>query len=85
LEGSDACYAPVLDLEEAPRHPHNLARGVFTEEAGVVQANPAPRFSRTPGAIQGPPPLPGEHTETALADWGFSTDNLSVLRSSGAI
>ena len=48
LEGSDACFAPVLDWDEAPRHPHNLARGSFTTLDGVVQPAPAPRFDRTP-------------------------------------
>jgi alpha-methylacyl-CoA racemase len=48
LEGTDTCFAPVLTLAEAPRHPHNLARGTFIEVDGVVQPAPAPRFSRTP-------------------------------------
>lgn len=70
LEGSDACFAPVLSLAEAPSHPHNEARGTFTEIAGVVQPNAAPRFSRTPAAIQGPPAAPGADTDAVLADWG---------------
>jgi alpha-methylacyl-CoA racemase len=49
LEGSDACFAPVLELEEAAQHPHLRQRGVYQEIEGVVQAAPAPRFSRTPG------------------------------------
>jgi alpha-methylacyl-CoA racemase len=53
LEGSDACFAPVLDWDEAPRHPHNVARQTFIEQGGVVQPNAAPRFSRTPGAAGG--------------------------------
>ncbi len=52
LEGSDACFAPVLSMEEAPRHPHNRARGTFTEVDGRLQPAPAPRFSETPGAIR---------------------------------
>jgi len=51
LEGTDACFAPVLDWHEAPRHPHNAARGTFMELAGVVQPAPAPRFSLTPCAV----------------------------------
>ena len=70
LEGTDACFAPVLDPGEAPDHPHVRHRGVFTEVGGVVQPAPAPRFSRTPGAVQGPPPAPGADTEAALRDWG---------------
>ncbi len=48
FEGSDACVAPILDWDEAPRHPHNLARRTFTSLDGVLQPSPAPRFSRTP-------------------------------------
>jgi alpha-methylacyl-CoA racemase len=82
---SDACVAPVLDLDEAPRHPHNLARGTYTEIAGVVQPTPAPRFSRTPGAIQAPPPLPGEQTRAVLADWGLAPERIARLAASGVI
>ncbi len=85
LEGSDVCYAPILNMEEAPHHPHNKERGTFVEIDGVPQPAPAPRFSRTPSAIQRPPASPGEHTEEALADWGFSATDLEQLRSSGAI
>lgn len=72
LEGTDACFAPVLTMAEAPSHPHNVAREAFTQVAGVVQPAPAPRFSRTPGAIQGPAAAPGADTEKVLADWGVS-------------
>jgi alpha-methylacyl-CoA racemase len=85
LEGSDACFAPVLSLAEAPKHPHNAARGTFVEVAGVVQPAPAPRFARTPGAVQRPPPAPGEHTEAALADWGFGAGEVAALKAAEAI
>lgn len=55
LEDADLCFAPVLSITEAPRHPHNLARAAFVDIDGVTQPAPVPRFSRTPGAIQGPP------------------------------
>ncbi len=55
LEGSDVCFAPVLSLAEAPKHPHNVARGTFIEEAGIVQPAPAPRFSATPAPPVRPP------------------------------
>ncbi|GAM99322.1 alpha-methylacyl-CoA racemase [alpha proteobacterium U9-1i] len=71
FEGTDACVAPVLNLTEAPQHPHNVARGAFTEVAGVVQPAPAPRFSRTPGAIQGPPAKAGEGAEDVFREWGI--------------
>jgi len=85
MEGSDVCFAPVLSMAEAPAHPHNRARGTFVEVDGVPQPGPAPRFSRTPGAIGRPPAAPGQHTEEALRDWGFSADELADLRKSGAI
>jgi alpha-methylacyl-CoA racemase len=69
LEGSDACFAPVLSFEEAPAHPHNRARGTFVEAWGVVQPAPAPRFERTPAAAPSRPPWPGEHTVEVLEDW----------------
>jgi alpha-methylacyl-CoA racemase len=70
LEGTDVCFAPVLDLTEAQRHPHNLARSVFVEQEGVMQPAPAPRFSRTPGALRRSPPERGQHNAEALAEWG---------------
>jgi alpha-methylacyl-CoA racemase len=69
LEGTDACFAPVLELDEAPLHRHNAARAVFIERFGVVQPAPAPRFSRTPGQIQGPPPAIGEGGAELAARW----------------
>ncbi|HKF28994.1 MAG TPA: CaiB/BaiF CoA-transferase family protein [Candidatus Binataceae bacterium] len=85
MEGSDVCFAPVLSMEEAPKHAHNRHRGTFVEVQGVVQPGPAPRFSRTPGKVQRPPASPGEHTEEALGDWGFSSVELQKLRAHGAI
>ena len=76
---------PVLNLDEAPKHPHNVARGTFVEIEGVVQPGPAPRFSRTPGQVQGPVAARGEHTREALADWGFSADELDRLEAGGVI
>ncbi len=73
MEGTDICFAPVLSMAEAPDHPHNKARGTFIELGGVVQPAPAPRFSKTPGAVQRPPPGRGEHTAEILADWGIAT------------
>ncbi len=85
MEGSDVCFAPVLSFSEAPRHPHNVARGTFVEVDGIEQPAPAPRFSRTPPAIQGPPAKPGEHTDEALADWGFPAADIAALRKAGAL
>jgi alpha-methylacyl-CoA racemase len=85
MEGSDICFAPVLDMDEAPQHPHNVVRNVFVDIEGVVQPGPAPRFSRTPAAVQAPPADPGQHTDEALADWGFSTNEIEKLRQAGAV
>ena len=70
LEGTDACFAPVLELHEAPSYPHMAARQIYVEQGGVVQAGPAPRFSRTPGKIGAPPCPAGEGGAEALNDWG---------------
>jgi alpha-methylacyl-CoA racemase len=85
LEGTDACFAPVLSMAEAPSHPHNVARGTFVEAFGIEQPAPAPRFGATPGSIDRPPPQPGEHTDEALADWGISAERRALLRNAGAI
>ena len=85
LEGSDVCFAPVLDFAEAPRHPHNRARGVFTKVAGVTQPAPAPRFSETPSEIGSAPPESGEHTAEILAAAGYSEQELGRLRAMNII
>ncbi len=85
MEGTDVCFAPVLSFDEAFNHPHNVERKTFVEVDGVTQAAPAPRFSRTAPEIQGPPPGPGQHNEEALKDWGFSGDEIEVLKSLDAI
>jgi alpha-methylacyl-CoA racemase len=85
MEGSDVCFAPVLSMAEAPRHPHNAARSTFVEVDGVVQPAPAPRFSRSKPSIQRPPARRGEHTDAALADWGFTDAEIAGLRAGRAI
>ncbi|MDV3208780.1 MAG: CoA transferase, partial [Rhodococcus ruber] len=68
-EGHTPCIAPVLDVDEAPSHPHHVARGTFVEVDGLVQPAPAPRFSRSAAAVDRRPPSPGEHTTEILSDW----------------
>jgi alpha-methylacyl-CoA racemase len=85
MAGTDVCFGPVLSLDEAPRHPHNLARGTFVEVAGVTQPGPAPRFSATPGAVAGPPPAIGAHNRSALGAWGFEEDEINALQAAGAL
>lgn len=72
FDGTDACLSPVLSLDEAPRHPHAIARSAFVAVAGTVQPAPAPRFSETPAAVPTPPPRRGADTEAVLSDWGVT-------------
>ncbi|MGH2901663.1 MAG: CaiB/BaiF CoA transferase family protein, partial [Solirubrobacteraceae bacterium] len=85
MEGSDVCFAPVLSISEARRHPHNVERQSFVDVAGFEQPRPAPRFSRTDSSIQRPPARVGEHTDEALADWGFPPAEIARLRALKAI
>jgi alpha-methylacyl-CoA racemase len=85
FDGVDACVAPVLSAGEAPSHPHVSARKTLVESDGVVQPAPAPRFSRTPGAISRPPRQPGEDTRETLLDWGFDDDELDKLFADGVV
>ena len=85
MEGTDVCFAPVLSPSEAFEHPHNVERGTFVEVAGIKQPAPAPRYSRTPGAIDSPPPHPGQHTNDVLSSWGFTEEEITNLREVNAI
>ena len=82
---TDDCVWPVLTLQDAPDHPHNQARGAFQEVAGVIQPAPAPRFSRTPGAIQAPPPVLGENSHAVLRSFGIPEATVQQLTESGAV
>jgi alpha-methylacyl-CoA racemase len=82
LEGSDACFAPVLSMEEAPAHPHNRERRSFIDVDGVVQPAPAPRFSRTPATM---PPAQVPAAEDLLRRWGVSNDDMSHLVETGVL
>ncbi len=85
FDGSDACVAPVLDLDEAPEHPHNRARGTFTEVFGAFAPAPAPRLSRTPGTVERPAPFPGQHTAEVLAELGYDAAQQAAMRERGSI
>jgi alpha-methylacyl-CoA racemase len=85
LEGTDACFAPVLTTDEAPHHPHNAARGTYVEIDGIVQPAPAPRFSRTRPDLPVPPqPTGTETTAAALAPW-LAPDEIAALQAVGTI
>jgi len=85
MEGTDVCFAPVLTIDEAFQHPHNVQRNTFPEIEGVPQPAPTPRFSRTVPEIQGPASAPGADTEDVLADWGFSAEEIKSLKKAEAI
>jgi alpha-methylacyl-CoA racemase len=85
LETEDTCFSPVLDFIETRSHPQMLARGSFTEVEGYVQPAPAPRLSRTPGAVDRSPSTAGEHTDEVLQELGLSAAAIAHLRSSGAV
>ncbi len=85
MEGTDVCFAPVLEIAEAPDYPHNAERQAFVTIEGVVQPAPAPRFDKTPGAVQSPPPKIGAHNETALRDWGVEPSRVAELKEKGII
>jgi alpha-methylacyl-CoA racemase len=85
LEGTDACFAPVLTMAEAPHHPHNVARGTFIDIDGVTQPAPAPRFSRTPASPPKPPQALGEGSRSALSEWGIAEERIDALLTCGAL
>jgi alpha-methylacyl-CoA racemase len=83
LEGSDACFAPVLSFAEAPRHRHAQARGAFVDVEGVLQPAPAPRFDRTPPGRPRPAPEPGRDTRSVLLEAGLPPERIEALFSAG--
>jgi alpha-methylacyl-CoA racemase len=85
LEGTDACFAPVLSMTEAPLHPHNRARGTFVESEGVSIPGPAPRFSRTPSQLPQSAPVAGEHSAALLKELGHSGEDASALMNAGIV
>ena len=86
LEGTDACFAPVLTTDEAPQHPHNAARQTYVEIDGIAQPAPAPRFSRTVPDLPIPPQPAsrGEEAGAALAGW-LEPAEIAALRAAGTL
>jgi len=86
FDGTDACVAPILGLDEAADHPANVARKVFVEGVGGhPMPAPAPRLSRTPGFGSASAPIPGTDTEAVLAEAGIAADRIEELRRAGAV
>jgi alpha-methylacyl-CoA racemase len=85
FHGTEVCFAPVLPMREARAHPHNVARGTFVELDGAPQPAPAPRFDRTPSAVQRAPVAAGTDTDTALIDWGVTPERIAALKQAGIL
>ena len=85
LEGSDACFAPVLDMKEAPTHPHNVARGTYITVGDIEQPAPAPRFGRTSCDTPAAPHAEGADTDDVLRDIGFSDSDIEALRGANVV
>jgi len=85
FDGTDACVAPVLSMDEAPKHPHNADRKTFVDAFGVIQPNAAPRFSRTAGAVNGAPAIAGKHSNDVLEGWGIAADRREAFLKAGAV
>jgi alpha-methylacyl-CoA racemase len=85
LEGTDACFAPVLTFDEAPLHPHAAQRQAFIEVGGVTQPAPAPRFDRTPSRMPTAAPVQGAHTQAVLREAGYSDAEIQALVAEGAV
>ncbi|TVS16545.1 MAG: CoA transferase [Gammaproteobacteria bacterium] len=85
MEGTDVCFAPVLSIFDAPKHPHNVARKTFVDVEGLVQPAPAPRFSRTEPGIRSGARIPGEDSEDVLRSFDFSDAEIAALVTGGAV
>ncbi|MEC9067478.1 MAG: CaiB/BaiF CoA-transferase family protein [Pseudomonadota bacterium] len=85
MEHTDVCYAPVLSMSEAARHPHNVARKAFVEVGGDIQPAPAPRYSHTAPATPPPAPLPGDDSEAILQSLGLEAGEIAALRENGTV
>ncbi len=85
MEGTDVCFAPVLSIFDAPKHPHNVARKTFVDVEGLVQPAPAPRFSRTEPGIRSGARIPGEDSEDVLRSFDFSDAEIKALVTGGAV
>lgn len=85
MEHTDACYAPVLTMTEAARHPHNVARQTFIEIGGDTQPAPAPRYSVSIPSTPTPAPMPGDDGDIVLASLGLTEGEITALRAAGAV
>jgi alpha-methylacyl-CoA racemase len=82
---TDACFAPVLSMGEAPGHPHNIERATFGSIGDAVQPMPAPRYSSTPTAIPRPAGKAGADGEALLIELGYDAAHIVDLRAAGTL
>jgi alpha-methylacyl-CoA racemase len=85
MEMTDICFAPILSMDEAPQHPHNVARQTFIEVGGATQPAPAPRYSASPNAVPQPAPVVGGDSDAVLSAIGYSDAQIATARSAGAL
>ena len=85
MEMTDVCFAPVLSLAEAPKHPHNVSRGTFINVEGAIQPAPSPRMSETPAGVATKGPQVGQDTDQVLASLGHKSEAIEEMRASGII
>jgi len=85
MEMTDVCFAPVLSLGEAPKHPHNVERGTFIEVGGAIQPAPAPRYSATVNDTPRAAPVVGADSDAVLAGLGYDAAKIAALRDGGAV
>ena len=85
MEHTDVCFAPVLRIDEAPHHPHHVARATFVDAFGAIQPAPAPRFSRTVPELSRPPAHDGQHTREVLLEWGIAPARVEALIEAAAV
>ena len=85
MEGTDVCFAPVLNFVDAPKHPANIARSTYIEVDGLVQPAPAPRFGRTPSEVRHSGHDVGQDTDVVLTEMGFGEHELASLKADGSI
>jgi alpha-methylacyl-CoA racemase len=85
LEGTDVCFAPVLNLAEAQEHPHNRAREAYLDVGGVRHPAPAPRFGATPAKVRTPPAGIGDQSAEVLRSAGYSDAGIAALAGSGVV
>lgn len=85
FQGTDACVAPVLGMDEVEAHPHNAARGNFLRVGEVLQAAPAPRFSRSHCADPAVPDAPGASTAAVLGEVGYTPEQVAALKTAGVL